>query len=257
MLYARLKAAEKEIDRIFGGGPAPVTLLSLTAHQRCEDGRPRPPGEVLADLLDGWDKFRRVLRRHTDGRRTEYLRIVEPHESGYPHLHVAIFGIADPTLEEKVREMWAEKYEVGTVEAHENAVSVARGRSAQVSDPAAYLMKYLGKTAVRPDGGTPAPYSESGDPGHPEAFEAFAALLWVTEKRQFSASESLSKAMSRNKGGGSGTWEFVGVGYGIDPGSYAGEDATQLLDHLDDGPWRPPPRAAVESGPSQASLEAA
>lgn len=67
MMYAKLKAAERELERIFGEGPTPVTTLSLTAHQRDENGDPRPPGEVLSDLLDGWNKFRRVLNRATEG----------------------------------------------------------------------------------------------------------------------------------------------------------------------------------------------
>lgn len=44
---------------------------------------------------------------------------------------------------------WVEKYGVGGESAHENAVSVARGRSAQVQNPAAYLMKYLARCGSR------------------------------------------------------------------------------------------------------------
>lgn len=250
MTYAKLKGAERALDRIFGDGPTPVTMLSLTAYQRGDDGRPRPPGEVMEDLLDGWDKFRRVLDRATEGARTEYIRVMEPHASGYPHLHVAIFGIASPSLEDRVREMWAEKYEVGSADAHKNAVSVATGRSAQLESPAAYIMKYLGKTTVRDDGGTPAPNEETPeelDVQNADAFEAFSALLWATGKRQFSASAALSEAMKRpsDAGEGGGSWEFLGVGYGFTGGSYEGDVADQLVAHMSDGPWRPPPGQAV------------
>lgn len=250
MTYAKLKGAERALDRIYGEGPTPVTMLSLTAYQRGDDGRPRPPGEVLADLLDGWDKFRRVLDRATEGARTEYIRVIEPHESGYPHLHVAIFGAASRSLEDRVTEMWAEKYEVGSADAHKNAVSVATGRSAQLQKPAAYIMKYLGKTTVREDGGEPAPSGETPeelDAKNAEAFEAFSALLWATGKRQYSASQALSEAMKRPTGGGEpgGDWTFLGVGYGFEVGTYSGEDASQLAAHLSDGPWKPPPGVAV------------
>ncbi|WP_416840150.1 hypothetical protein [Haloferax sp. DFSO52] len=246
MMYAKLKGAERELNRIFGEGPTPVTMLSLTAHQRDENGDPRPPGEVLADLLDGWDKFRRVLNRATEGWRTEYIRVVEPHKSGYPHLHVAVFGKADYSLTEKVHDLWVEKYDIGGAEAHENAVSVARGRSAQVRNPAAYLMKYLGKTTVR----------ETGEQQQIPGYEAFAALLWVTGKRQFSASAALSEAMKSPASEGSveGTWEFVGVGYGLNPGSYSGDDAERLMRHLVGSVWEPPPAAAVMTGPRQTSI---
>lgn len=246
MMYAKLKAAERELGRIFGDGPTPVTMLSLTAHQRDDNGDPRPPGEVLSDLLDGWDKFRRVLNRATEGWRTEYIRVVEPHESGYPHLHVAVFGKADESLTEKVNDLWVEKYGIGGASAHENAVSVNRGRSAQVQNPAAYLMKYLGKTTVR----------ESGEQQRVAGYEAFAALLWVTGKRQFSASSALSEAMKppEKEGSVEGSWEFVGVGYGLVPGGYSGEDADRLMRHLVGSVWEPPPAAAVVAGPRQESL---
>lgn len=246
MMYAKLKAAERELERIFGDGPTPVTMLSLTAHQRDENGDPRPPGIVLSDLLDGWDKFRRVLNRATEGWRTEYIRVVEPHKSGYPHLHIAVFGKADHSLTEKVRDLWVEKYDIGGATAHESAVSVAQGRSAQVQNPAAYLMKYLGKTTVR----------QSGEQQQVVGYEAFAALLWVTGKRQFSVSAALSEAMKIPKleGSDEGSWEFIGVGYGLTPGSYSGEDAERLIGHLVGSVWEPPPPAAVRIGPRQSSL---
>lgn len=257
--YAKLKGAEKELNRIFGSGPTPTTMLSLTAYQRDDDGRPRPPGEVLDDLLEGWDKFRRVLDRATEGIRTEFIRVVEPHQSGYPHLHVAVFGVAQESLAEDVQRMWAEKYDVGSVEAHQDAVSVSRGRSAQLQDPAAYLMKYLGKTTVRPDGGSPAPSDRTDsdlDAENAEAFEAFSALLWVTGKRQYSASQALSEGMKRDcpDGDPEDDWEFLGVAYGLEPGHYTGDDALQLLDHLADGHFAPPPGAAVAETSGQKSL---
>lgn len=235
MTYAKLKSAEEALDRIFGPGPTPVTLLTLTGHQRDEHGDPRPPGDVLEDLLDGWDKFRRVIRREMEGWRTEYIRIVEPHQSGYPHIHVAVFGKADPTLAKKVQELWVDKYGVGGADAHQDAVEVARGRTAQMNNVAAYMMKYLSKTTVR----------EGGEQQQVEGFRAFSALLWVTEKRQFSASGGLSAAMASPSGDGEGDWEFVGVGYGLEPGSYSGEIATELMGHLTGSVWKPPPPGSV------------
>jgi hypothetical protein len=248
MVYAKLCGAERRLESIFGSGPVPTTMLSLTAAQTDSEGRPRPPGEVLQDLLDGWDKFRRVIRRATEGYRTEYLRVVEPHQSGYPHLHVAIFGVAKPSLQEKVREMWVEKYGVGGENAHENAVEIERGRGAQVENAAAYLMKYLGKTTVR----------ETGEQQQVDGFRAFAALLWVTGKRQFSASEALSEAMVLDSGesSGGGNWRFVGVAQGINPGTYEGEEGADLLDHLESQIWRPPPKRAIVGEYEQARLSA-
>lgn len=237
MLYAKLKAAERGLTQIFGEGPTPVTLLTLTAHQTDDRGEPRPPGEVLDDLQDGWARFRKALARATEGYRTEYLRIIEPHQSGYPHIHVALFGVAKPSIENTVQDLWVEKYGVGGEAAHTASVEVARGRSAQLKNVAQYMMKYLSKTTVR----------ATGEQQQVEGYEAFAALLWATGARQYSASAGLSQAMSRDAGGESeGTWRFVGVGKGLEPGAYSGDEARRLMAHLSDGPWRPPPGRAPD-----------
>ena len=235
MLYAKLKAAERGLTEIYGAGPTPATLFTLTAHQTDERGQPRPPGRVLDDLMDGWDKFRYALDRATGAARTEYIKVVEPHKSGYPHLHVAVFGVANPSLQDKVQDLWVEKYGVGGADAHKEAVEVARGRTAQLSNPAQYLMKYLSETAVRADGEKPGI----------EGFEALSALLLVTGRRQYSTSEGLSQAMQRPGKTVSGRWRFVGVGYGLEPGRYGGKTAGQIVRHLEATAWQPPPGAAV------------
>lgn len=246
-LYARLKSGEEWLKSEFGGGPIPATMLTLTAHQRGESGDPRSLEAVLNDLKDGWDKFRRVIDRATEGYKTEVMAVFEPHESGYPHLHVLIFGKADPTLQEKVEELWVEKYGVGGAAAHESAVTVVQGRSAQIANPAAYLMKYLGKTTVR----------QTGERQQVTGYEAFSALLWVTQRRQFSCTAGLSAAMAgetADDGESEENWEFVGVGFGLKPGRYSGEEAEQILKHLTSDRHVPPPGSAVEEEDSQSRL---
>lgn len=55
-------------------------------------------------------------------------------------------------------------------------------------------------------------------------------------------------------GSDEGSWEFVGVGDGLTPGSYSGEDAERLMRHLVGSVWEPPPAAAVMTGPRQTSI---
>lgn len=237
MVYAKLKDAEAHLSSTFGEGPIPTTMVTLTVNPRDEQGNPRPLGAVLDDLLDGWGKFRRVIRRATEGWKTEVFRIVEPQQSGYPHIHAMIFGVAKPSLQKKVRELWVEKYGVGGQMAHEQAVEVMHGRAAQVTNPAAYLMKYLSKTVVR----------SNGEQQQVDGFAAFAALLWVTGKRQYSMTQGLSAAM-KSPGGGLGDsqeWRFVGVGHGFKPGGYSGDVARDLIAHMTRHVWRPPPSSTI------------
>lgn len=107
-------------------------------------------------------------------------------------------------------------------------------------------MKYLGKTTVR---GT-------GEQQQMAGYEAFAALLWVMGKRQFSASSGLSEAMKAPEldSKTDGRWEFVGVGYGIVPGSYSREHANELMKHLTGSVWQPPPSRAIRGLKRQTSL---
>lgn len=244
--YARLKTAEEWLQKEFGGGPIPATMLTLTAHQTDENGNPRTFEAVLDDLKEGYDKFRKVIDRATEGFKTEIVAIFEPHESGYPHLHVLIFGKADPTLQDKVTELWVEKYGVGGASAHESAVTVVTGRAAQIESPAAYLMKYIGKTMLR----------KNGERQHVTGYDAFMALLFVTGRRQWSVTAGLSAAMAE---GGydaepEGNWRFVGVGYGLAPGRYSGETAIQIIKHIESERHVEPPGLAVEGDGKQLRL---
>lgn len=244
-VYAALKDGERALERKYGSESISTTLLTLTAHQRDENGDPRPFAQVLRELKDGWKNFRKVMDRATGRFDTEYMTVIEPHKSGYAHLHVIVFGVAKPSLREKVKEMWVEKYGIGGDKAHDDAVSVAKDRSAQVESPAQYAMNYLSQTFCRKD----------GDQQTVEAYRAFAATLWVTEKRQFSTSEWLSERMKRESKSGGGDWVFIGVGGDFEEGVYEGEVAEELIRHVDEGRgWEPPPSEAVRGFGEQVSL---
>lgn len=247
MVYAKLKDGERWLESVFGNGPIPTTMITLTADPTDAQGAPRPMGAVLYDLLEGWDKFRRVIDRETQGRRTEIFRIVEPHQSGYPHIHVMVFGVANPLFQEKVMDLWVDKYGIGGEDAHRQAVQAVRGRAAQVRNPAAYLMKYLSKTVVR----------STGEQQQVNGYAAFAALLWVTGKRQYSVTQGLSAAMKSPSGDGSPpdqSWQFIGVAYDLNTGKYEGEEAIELMRHLTSARWTPPPNSAVRDNPHQIGL---
>lgn len=249
MTYAKLKRAEEALEAKFGGPPIPTTWVSLTVDPTDSNGKPLPPGVVLDKLNESRDKLRKVIHRATKepdsvlgGVDTEYITVIEPQQSGYPHLHTAIFGIASKKLADKIEDMWVEEYGVG--ERRAQNVEAIRGRSKQVRNVTQYLMKYLGKTTVR----------KGGDGQELESYKAFSALLWVTGKRQYSMSQWLSKAVSRGKGGGSPSkWRFWGVSYaGLDPGTYSGDLALDLRDHLE-SEWIPPPVGAIPE-PKEAVL---
>ena len=246
--YARLKDVERHVQDIWGE-KVPTTLLTLTAPHKDERGEYRPFDEVLSDLKDGWDKARRVIRRETEGVKTEYLAVYEPHETGYPHLHVLIFGVARPSLGEKVTEYWVDRYVDGaSLDAQD--VTVKRGRSVDLESPAAYIMKYLSKTLVRE--------SESHDTAldslpSVSGFLPFSALMWATGSRTYSMSEGLSEAVSEaapEYEGAEGDWVFLGTVRGVEPGMYTGEEAEEIGKYLagSQNQRRPPGRSRPKEG---------
>lgn len=228
--YARLKAVERRVRDVWGER-VPTTMLTLTAPHKDGGGEYRPFVSVLEDLKDGWDKARRVIRRETEGVKTEFLAVYEPHDSGYPHLHVIIFGVARESLGEKVKEYWVDRYVDGaSLDAQD--VTVRRGRSLDLEHPAAYIMKYLAKTLIREgEGEATAIESLPSVRGYME----FSALLWATGSRMYSMSEGLSKAVKESAPESEtvgGEWVFVGVASGIETGMYRGELGEELGKYL-------------------------
>lgn len=228
--YARLKATERHVTAKWGE-TVPTTMLTLTAPHKDDSGNYRPFTEVLDDIKNGWDKSRDVIRRETEGVETEYLAVLEPHATGYPHLHVLVFGVARPSLGDKVANYWVERYVDGASRDAQD-VTVKRGRSLQLESPAAYLMKYLSKSLARE--GNESATDKEALPSI-AGYDGFSALMWATGKRTYSMSEGLSKAVAESKPESEpaeGTWRFVGVVSGVPSGLYTGDDARDLGQYL-------------------------
>lgn len=233
MTYARLKAAEDYISEKYGD-EVPTSLFTLTAPHQDESGDPRPFVSVLEDLKVGWDKARRVIGRHTEEYDTEILTVLEPHQSGYPHLHVLVFGAALPSLGEKIQRYWTERYVDGASKSAQD-VSIKNGRSAQLESPAAYVMKYLSKTLIRE--GEASTSSKEAMPTI-QGYKEFSALMWATGSRHYTMTEGLSAAVQAAAPDNEvvGDWEFVGTQHGLDVGLYTGESAEEMSKYLAGSP---------------------
>lgn len=249
--YARLKAAERHVRDVWGES-VPTTLLTLTAPHNASDGSPRSFEAVLSDIKDGWDKARRVMRRETEGVKTEYLAIYEPHESGYPHLHVVLFGVARPSIGEKITEYWTERYVEGASKDAQSC-EVSRGRGTDLSNPAAYVMKYLSKSLAR-DSGEETTALEGLPSVH--GYTEFSALMWATGSRTYSMSQGLTAAVKESEPepdigddeDQERDWELVGTFTGVPAGFYSssGGAARKLRRWLRGTPGAELPVAAQE-----------
>lgn len=209
--YAKLKDMERGIESFYGD---PWTaLLTFTASS---DDVPNPV-DHLEELLEGRAAAIQALRRALDDRTWDYWWVLEPHESGYLHLHMAVV-VEGAVTEETVRpavDAHLRQVPAAGEEAHADAVEVRSGR--EIENMAAYLNSYLGGY------GTEALEL-------PENEQAAAALLWATGKRQIGASRRLRRFMKGMEVPGEEGWEFIAVldadgdEHPVDPGAPGGVD---------------------------------
>jgi hypothetical protein len=251
--YAKLSVVEDYAHEKWGQ-TVPTTFLTCTAPHTDENGNYRPILDVLDEMKEAYNNLRKIIHKETKKTETEIVAVWEPHKTGYPHLHIAVLGVARPSLGDRVQEIWTEKYIENASKSAQDC-EVRKGRSSQLKSPLAYMMKYLGKTLVR-DAPTGAGES-SVEQRKPtiQGFDAFSALLWISERRQWSVTQGLSEAITEAapENEPEGTWKFIGASAGLDVGLYQGEDADHLMKHLSGSPnVNGPPRK--RDGPSQVGL---
>ena len=95
-------------------------------------------------MKDGWDKLSKILRKYVPD--LTYIWVIEPHSSGYPHFHIILFAEIPESLQEKIKQLWSEKYKVGS---KERGVDFStRILDEDINSLRNYLMKYIAKGFV-------------------------------------------------------------------------------------------------------------
>lgn len=89
--YARTKGLERQIMKEYADPH--LVMLTLTGSHRNAKGGWRCPADHLRDVVDPFgDKVRPALHRAlSDVGAWEYAKVLEHHQSGYGHMHVAVF----------------------------------------------------------------------------------------------------------------------------------------------------------------------
>ena len=123
-----------------------VTLLTLTGYQGGEEsirvkGGAVTRAELFKNLKAGWHLMSDLLSKVCPG--LKYVWVMEPHKSGYPHMHVALFGYVPEDIRERLKWLWSEKYGVGSKE-HGLDFSVKSVKES-IQSVRNYLMKYITK----------------------------------------------------------------------------------------------------------------
>ena len=212
MLYAKAQALERGLRERWGK-LLHTAMLTLSASSTDESGEPRPPVEHLEDLLGSWEAVRRALSRVLEDRDWEYLAIIEPHESGYAHIHLGVF-VKGPIVREQfqpVIDAHLRNSDGAGREAHEimddddeSAVSVHRtthpSREGGVENLGAYLAAYMA-------GEYGAEATEM-----PEYVQRFYATMWASGRQWFRPSNGAQELMQPPEEEGDALdWSVVGI----------------------------------------------
>jgi hypothetical protein len=111
----------------------------------------------------------------------DYAYVYEPHpNSGYPHMHVIIFGVVPDALQHKLKQYWEKRYRIGSAE---NGIDF---REVNPKFARSYALKYVLKD-MKFDDWTYEQY-------------LFHLHFWLTKMRMWgmSRSVSLTVAATRN-----------------------------------------------------------
>jgi hypothetical protein len=237
--YAKLKDLERGLRDDYGKR-LHTAMLTFTASSTDDDGEPLPPVDHLDGLLESWEAVTRALRREMEGRRYERLAILEPHKSGYIHVHMAVF-VDGPVTQETfapVIEAHLRNCDGAGQDAHDlgddSTVSVNHVGADRTEDTienlGTYLAEYLGA------------YGE--DPTEaPENVQKSNAVLWATGRRRWRPSQGAQEYMATNHSDPVlSDWELVGIEDGDGEEhevSGSGSGVRRLTTCTDE--WDPPP----------------
>jgi len=214
--YAKCKSLERGLQNQYGER-LHTAMLTLTCSSTDDEDNWRGPIDHLDDLLASWEAVRRALSRVLEGRRWEYLAVVEPHESGYPHIHLGVLvdGVITASQFAPVIEAHLRNSEGAGAEAHdlddEDTVSVHRasGRGDDLQSLGSYLAAYIGGEY------------ESEATEQPAHVQRFYSLMWATGRQWFRPSQGAQEFMQPEDASddeeSAGEWRFVGISPSGDP----------------------------------------
>lgn len=136
-LYAKFS----QLEEWYNEHKTSVYLLSLTTSSRDKTIK-----QAFETLRNGWRKLAHTLRKIRDERgiELEYIYVYEPHQSGYPHMHVVLFGDLTDADFERIRKLWSGKYKIGS---YEHGLHISKPKKHQeIEHVRAYILKYVQKS---------------------------------------------------------------------------------------------------------------
>lgn len=119
-----------------------VTMATLTSYQVGETSIKACGGRTIEEafkaLKKAMDLIRKRLHYHLPG--VQYHWVYEPHISGYPHVHLIIVGEVPEHLQERLKRLYSQKWNIGDEEhgLHFKEIEMKSVRN--------YVLKYINKS---------------------------------------------------------------------------------------------------------------
>ncbi len=189
--YAKIKDFERGVKRY--AQALTTSILTFSASNENAEGGRRCPADHMRDIADGWDTARKQLHQVLSGRNWEYAKVWEPHQSGYGHMHVAVFVLdGEPVTAEDFRPVMRSYVgEVGPAGSEAHGLTEANlGDAVSVNDDVenlgSYISEYIGIFGEEP---TERPVSE----------QMFYATCWATGTRRVDFSNGAHELMGKEQ----------------------------------------------------------
>jgi hypothetical protein len=151
----------------------PVTMITLTSYQ---EGLTIP--QAWFELNKSRGKLLKMIKKYCGD--VDYFWVPEPHKGGYVHYHIAVFADIPIELENKLRRLWSEKYQIGS---HTYGLDFSQKKNDnKIQHLKNYLSKYLEKGFLLKEWSI--------------GMLLFNAHLWDTGFRMYGASTRIRKMMN-------------------------------------------------------------
>ena len=187
--YAKVKGLEREIEEAWGDSLTTV-MLTCSASNLTASGRFRGVVDHMTDIRSGWGTARKQLHNILGGYNWEYARVWEPHQSGFGHMHIALF-IDDPSDEIEASDFtpfmrsYVDNCDPAAWKAH-NPAGDSVSVSTEVHDLGCYISEYIGQ------------YGDEKLTERPLEQQMFYAATWASNTRRVDFSNGAQEFISRD-----------------------------------------------------------
>lgn len=195
--YRKLRLFEEGFQREYDKSNLKTVLPALTSSHLNANGEYRCIADHMREVANGWDTARKQLPHILDDYEWFTAKVWEPHESGYGHLHPALF-IVDPNDEIEAEDFrpfmrsYVENTPGASTEAHRNNPCDKHDNGGGWNDAVSDCDDCDTAVSVSDDienlGSYITAYFDAGDGGPLESSpteQVFYSTCWATQTRRF------------------------------------------------------------------------